>query len=100
MEEQIPRPMGADCTLDCTSRQCFHALGLAVSEKQIPQLVENIEKTTGNGVVGVGFGRPRQARYQARYAPTFWVFFDSTSLCVFSAVIYAYPLRIFTSHSG
>ena len=31
--------------------------GLAVSEKQIPQLVA--KRTTGNGVVGVGFRAPK-----------------------------------------
>jgi hypothetical protein len=48
----------------------FMPLGLALSEKQIPQITENTEKAKqGMELLESDGPRPRQARYQAALRP-------------------------------
>jgi hypothetical protein len=59
----------------------FEPLGLALSEKQIPQVNENTEEAKWllEPLESVGT-RPRQARYQAALRPDMKCFPDSTAL--------------------
>jgi hypothetical protein len=64
----------------------FTRWGLAVSEKQIPQLVANIEKGQQEmELLESGFVRPRQARYQAALRPDMKCCIDTKPLSNFAA---------------
>ena len=64
----------------------FEPLGLALSEKQIPQVNENTEEENWllEPLESVGT-RPRQARYQAALRPD-KVSFDSSVYCKFTSI--------------
>ena len=54
----------------CLNAICFASLGLALSEKQVPQVDVNTREATGlSEPLEPGFVRPRQARYQAALRP-------------------------------
>jgi len=61
-------------------------LGLALSEKQIPQITENTEKPKQGMELLESVGpRPRQARYQAALRPDMKCCIDSKALSTFIA---------------
>ena len=69
------------CTRTVPKHIELEVLGLALSEKQIPQIVEDDESGTERiePLEGTGL-RPRQMRYQAVLRPTRSTFSDRTSI--------------------
>ena len=70
-------PSSSTVSKPCQNSLCLEPLGLALSEKQIPQIVENtkkrgelLEPLEADGM------RPRQVRYQAALRPDYASFFD------------------------
>ena len=54
----------------CPNAMFFVRVGLALSEKQVPQVDENTGEARGLlELLEPGFVRPRQARYQAALRP-------------------------------
>jgi len=62
--------MGSCCTRTVPKNNQLASLGLALSEKQIPQIVENNEsRSEGIEPLEATGVRPRQVRYQAALRP-------------------------------
>jgi hypothetical protein len=73
-----------DCSKTVPKPNHLSPFGLALSEKQIPQIVENNESRTDRmerlEATGV---RPRQVRYQAALRPDMSLCFESKALSNF-----------------
>jgi hypothetical protein len=71
LEKHLSKSRCAARARTVPERDLWELLGMALSEKQIPQIIENTEKPKEIKELLESVGpRPRQARYRLRYAPT------------------------------